>query len=203
MSRHRDFQDLCRRWRDAPFLCLDTEFVRTRTFFARLGLVQVNDDSETVLLDAVALTDRGPLRDLLAGYERDVVLHSCGEDLGIFAHELGLVPKRVFDTQIVASLLGLGFSLSYQALVQKLLGEDVIKGETRSDWTARPLRQAQLRYAASDVEHLPAVYRRLSARLDETGRREWAREELAQLSDIDRYRIEPRDGWRRVRGAGG
>ena len=199
----RELEELCEEWREAPFLCLDTEFVRTRTFFARLGLIQVNDGQRVLLLDTVALRDLEPFADLLAELDADVVLHSCGEDMGIFAHRLGVLPERVFDTQIVASLVGLGFSVSYQALVDVLLGEHVSKGETRSDWTARPLSSAQLRYAAADVEYLPAIYRLLLGELRERGRESWAREELDALVDPVRYAVEPEEGWRRIKGGSG
>jgi ribonuclease D len=198
-----DLLRLCDVWRSAPYLCLDTEFVRTRTFYARLGLIQVNDGREVSLVDTVALSDLTPFGELLGALDVDVVLHSCSEDLGIFVHELGVLPSRVFDTQIVSALVGLGFSRSYQGLIEEVLEIHLSKGETRSNWTARPLSESQVRYAAADVEYLPDLYEFLVDRLHAEGREEWAREELAPLSDVTRHHVEPSEAWRRVKGGSG
>lgn len=203
MTEISDLLSLCDTWRTVPFLCLDTEFVRTRTFYARLGLIQVNDGRRVSLLDTIALADLTPFAELLAALDVDVVLHSCSEDLGVFAHELGVLPRRIFDTQIVSSLVGLGFSRSYQGLVEEVLGIQLSKGETRSDWTARPLSESQVRYAAADVAHLPDLYEFLVGRLRAVGREEWAREDLAPLSDVSRQHIEPSQAWKRVKGGAG
>jgi ribonuclease D len=184
-------------------LGLDTEFVRTRTYYARLGLIQVADASGGVwLLDAVEIPSLAPLEPILCGDRHERVLHSCGEDLGAFLHHFGMLPASIFDTQIAASLVGLGFSLSYQALVGQVLGESLAKEETRSDWTARPLTEAQLEYAARDVAYLLPLHQHLLSRLRALGRESWAREEFARLLDPARYEVEPGEAYRRVKGAG-
>jgi len=184
-----------------PVLALDTEFVRTRTFFARLGLIQVSDGRGVYLLDAIAL-DLGPLQELFDRRSEVTVLHSCSEDLGIFTVVFGLLPRRVFDTQIAAALVGYGFSRSYQSLVEEILGIHLVKEETRSNWMARPLTSEQLRYAAGDVLHLPAVYGRLQEELVSRGRESWAEEEFARLRSLERYLVEPQDAYRRIKGGG-
>lgn len=180
---------------------MDTEFVRTRTFYARLGLIQVADPDGVWLVDTVAIEDLAAFSPLLEEPGLERVLHSCGEDLGIFLQRFGRLPCKVFDTQVAAALVGLGFSLGYQALVEEVLGIRLEKEETRSDWTARPLSASQLRYAARDVVYLPALHDHLLARLRELEREGWAREEFDALLDRSRYEVEPRDAWRRVKGA--
>ncbi|HEX2463299.1 MAG TPA: ribonuclease D [Thermoanaerobaculia bacterium] len=184
-------------------LGLDTEFVRTRTYYARLGLIQIADASGVWLVDAVELPSLGPLAPVLGGAAVERVLHSCGEDLGAFLHQFGALPPSIFDTQIAAALVGLGFSLSYQSLVEQVLGVRLAKEETRSDWTARPLTDAQLEYAARDVAYLLPLHSHLLDRLRERGRESWAREEFARLLDPARYEVEPAEAFRRVKGAGG
>ena len=186
-----------------PTVGLDTEFVRTRTYYARLGLIQIADTSGVWLVDAVELPSLGAIAGVLADPGVERVLHSCGEDLGAFLHQFGALPPSIFDTQIAAALVGLGFSLSYQALVEQVLGVRLDKEETRSDWTARPLSDAQLEYAARDVAHLLPLHEDLLARLRSRGRESWAREEFARLLDPARYEVEPAEAFRRVKGAGG
>jgi ribonuclease D len=183
-------------------LGLDTEFVRTRTYYARLGLIQIAETSGVWLIDAVELPSLGPLDPVLRGPAVERVLHSCGEDLGAFLHHFGALPHSIFDTQIAASLVGLGFSVSYQALVGQVLGVSLAKEETRSDWTARPLSEAQLEYAARDVAYLLPLHAHLLERLRELGRESWAREEFSRLLDPTRYEVEPAEAFRRVKGVG-
>jgi ribonuclease D len=183
-------------------LGLDTEFVRTRTYYARLGLIQIADASGVWLVDAVALPSLEPLATVLGGASVERVLHSCGEDLGAFLHQFGALPPSIFDTQIAAALVGLGFSLSYQALVEQVLGVRLAKEETRSDWTARPLTDAQLEYAGRDVAYLLPLHAHLLDLLRRRGRESWAREEFARLLDPARYEVEPAEAYLRIKGAG-
>ncbi len=202
MRSPRELEEACRRWRSCEMLALDTEFVRTRTFYAHLGLIQVFDGTQIVLVDTVAIQDLEPFGRLLAEMEGAAILHSCSEDLGIFLNLFDVLPRRLFDTQVAAGLVGHGYSVGYQALVQKLLGIAVPKGETRSDWLARPLSPAQLRYAAEDVAHLPEIWRILSDQIRELGREEWVEEEFSRLVEPQRYRVEEEDAFRRIKGMG-
>lgn len=169
----------CRQWRDVALLAIDTEFIRTDTFYPILGLIQVGDGEAQYLLDPLRIDDWAPFTALLRDAAIPKVLHAASEDLEVLQRHLGCVPQPLLDTQTGAALAGYPFGLSYQNLVEQCLGEHVPKGETRSDWLQRPLSESQCRYAALDVEHLPAVYRHLKARLDERGRYAWWLEEGA------------------------
>jgi ribonuclease D len=194
-------RESARGWAAAPVLGLDTEFVRTNTFYHRLGLVQVADAGGCWLVDPLSVGDLSPLAEVLAGPGLKV-LHSASEDIEVFHRALGVLPTPLFDTQIAAALAGLGSSLSYQKLVLEVLGLEISKDETRTDWTARPLSPAQLAYAAADVVHLVPLQERLSARLAELGRLEWALEDSAQQLDPGRFDEDPNRAYLKIKGAG-
>jgi ribonuclease D len=186
-----------------PAVYLDTEFVRTRTYFAQPGLVQVGEagNEEIALVDPIALEDLSALAPLLAGGRTIKVLHSGAEDLALLHQVSGAIPRPVFDTQIAAAYCGLGASPGYHALVREMLGIELAKGETRSDWTRRPLSEGQLRYAAEDVAHLPALHAALAGLLAERGMSGWAEEDFEALSAPERFEAIPPDAYRRAKGA--
>ncbi len=167
--------------RPGTALALDTEFMRVRTFFPKLALVQIGFNGHIGLLDPLQVPSPQPMVDLLRDPGVDKVLHSASEDLEALRCGIGVLPEPLFDTQIAAGLAGLGFSLSYAALVHLLLDRHVDKGETRSDWLQRPLSDAQIHYAAEDVRHLPEVASLLTDRLNSLGRLEWLREDCARM----------------------
>ncbi|MGH8040576.1 MAG: ribonuclease D [Rudaea sp.] len=160
---------------------LDTEFMRTDTFRARLALVQAEIDGHIAVIDAPALAAHAALASRLRDPHCVCVMHSASEDLEALAGILPAGPATLFDTQIAAAMAGFGFGLSYQKLVAALLGIDLPKGETRSDWLKRPLRPAQLDYAAQDVEHLPQIHAVLAHKLVALGRSQWLAEECQRL----------------------
>ncbi len=162
---------------------MDTEFMRTNTFRARLALAQINVDGEIALLDSPKLGAHGDLAERLRAADTITVMHSASEDLEALVDIIPDGPANLFDTQIAASMIGLGFGMSYQKLVAALLGVDLPKAETRSDWLARPLSTSQLDYAAQDVEHLPDIHRQLDEKLGALGRREWLAEDCRRLVD--------------------
>jgi ribonuclease D len=164
---------------------MDTEFMRTNTFRARLALVQINVDGDIAILDSPKLGSHGDLGARLRAANATVVMHSASEDLEALLDVVPDGPARLFDTQIAAAMAGLGFGLSYQKLVAALLGVDLPKAETRSDWLARPLSASQLDYAAQDVEHLPTIYRQLDEKLGTLGRREWLAEDCRRM--VERF----------------
>ena len=182
---------LCRAWSTQPAIALDSEFVRTRTFYARLGLIQVGDADGCYLLDVLAIESWEPLVEVLTAPGTVKVLHSPSEDLEIFKQFFGHFPSPLFDTQIAATLGGLGPSLGYQRLVETLFGISLPKGEQRSDWLARPLSRAQCRYAGLDVAYLLPAYEELVERLRRLGRREWAEEEFSRVPDETVARLDP------------
>ena len=160
---------------------LDTEFVRERTWWPQLALVQIAIGDEILLVDPLAPGIPATLAPLLADTSVLKVMHSASEDLIAFKHACGVVPTPLFDTQIAAALTGVGAGVGYQRLVQDTLGIALVKGETRSDWLRRPLSPAQLEYAADDVRHLFALHDQLDARLGELDRRDWLVEDCARL----------------------
>jgi len=160
---------------------LDTEFVRERTWWPQLALVQIAIGDDILLVDPLAPGIPAALAPLLADTSVLKVMHSASEDLIAFKHACGVVPTPLFDTQIAAALTGVGAGVGYQRLVQDTLGIALVKGETRSDWLRRPLSPAQLEYAADDVRHLFALHDQLDARLGELGRHDWLVEDCARL----------------------
>ena len=146
---------------DASVLALDTEFIRTRTFYAKPGLYQLFDGQQTVLIDPVTVPDLSPLWQLLQDPTRICVLHAGGEDLELLQHQSGAMPGHTHDTQLAAAFLGLGAQLGFAPLVETLLGVHLDKAHARTDWLARPLSSAQLSYAADDVIYLYPVYQQL------------------------------------------
>lgn len=192
--------DFCRSLAGAPYLAVDTEFMRERTYFPRLCLVQVAHGDRAAAIDTLAPgLDLAPLWDLLLVPDTVKVLHSAVQDMEIFLHRAGDVPAPVFDTQIAASVCGHGEQPGYAALVDDVLGVRVDKASQNTDWSLRPLSDRQLGYALGDVTHLCHVYEHLSDELDRTGRRAWVEEEMAALLDPDRYRTEPDEAWNRIK----
>jgi len=165
----------------ATTIALDTEFMRTNTFRARLALVQLNIDDDIAVLDAPRLGDLAPLAARLRDPACSSVMHAASEDLEALLPILPQGPALLFDTQIAAAMVGLGFGLSYKKLVAALLGVDLPKAETRSDWLQRPLTAAQLDYAAQDVAHLRLIHAMLSEKLAALGRSEWHADDCRRL----------------------
>lgn len=169
-------------WNDAGPVAMDTEFMREKTFYPELALVQLGRTGEILLLDAPRL---GRLPAMIALLQAPClkVMHSASEDLQALHHTYGVLPQPLFDTQVAASLVGLDPSMSYQKLVAELCGVPLEKGETRSDWLRRPLSESQLHYAADDVRYLLEPHAELSRRLDALGRRAWLDEDCQRAID--------------------
>ena len=156
----------CAVWRQLPFVAVDTEFMRVDTFYPIAGLIQIGDGERAFLIDPLEISDWTPFSALLEDPAVVKVLHACGEDLEVFQHLTGSLPTPLFDTQLAAGYLNLGFSMGYSRLVMAVLNIDLPKDATRSDWLQRPLTELQVQYAAADVIHLAEVYRVLVAQLD-------------------------------------
>ncbi len=184
---------------DEP-IALDTEFVRERTYFPKLCLIQVAVAGEVTLVDALAIADGGPLIGPFADPGRRKILHAARQDIEALLPLTGTPLAPVFDTQQAAALLGFPAQIGYADLVRELLGVELAKGHARTDWSRRPLSAEQLAYAADDVRYLPPLAHALETRLAAAGRRAWIEEESASLRDIALYRIEPADAWRRLKG---
>ena len=190
-----------RQWAEAAVVGLDTEFVRTNTFFHKLGLIQVSDGPTSWLVDPVAVGDLSPLAEVFRSPGVKVI-HSASEDIEVFYRFLGALPEPLFDTQIAGAFAGAGAFLSYQKLVALYLGIELAKEETRTDWMARPLSPAQLAYAAADVAFLIPLHERLRRDLESLGRLSWAVEDSAALLDTSRFEEDAETAYLRVKGAG-
>ena len=167
---------------------LDTEFIRTDTFFPLPGLYQIIAGGQIYLLDPLTINDWSGFVELLENPQVVIVMHACGEDLELIRHHMGAIPTNIFDTQVAHAFLSTNFSTSYANLVSELLDEDLAKHETRSDWRARPLTDDQIRYASEDVIYLPELYRVLREGLRDSGREQWFVELMR-----DRGRYQPGD----------
>lgn len=181
-------------------LYVDTEFVRERTFWADLALIQVRAGDRIALIDAPAIGHARPLLDLIGEYP--LVMHACSEDLEVLHYFSGVTPQQVFDTQIAAALAGYDLQPSYQRLVEQIAEKSLPKETTRSNWLARPLSQEQLAYAKADVEWLPTLYEHLKDRLQQLGRQAWWQEECERLSEKALTQTPPENMWRQVKGVG-
>lgn len=192
--------EVCERIRHSPWLAMDTEFVREKTYTADLCLVQLCNGELAACIDPLVLTDLTPLREILIDPKTVKIFHAGHQDLEIFYQLWGHLPNPLFDTQIAANLLGLGEQIGYANLVRRLLGHDLEKGHTRTDWSRRPLKPAQLRYALDDVIYLGEIFVAQESQLRERQRESWMLEELGRLSDPSTYVNPPDQIWKRVRG---
>ena len=183
----------------SSYVTVDTEFIRDRTYYSRLCLVQLADDTEAVAIDPLAPgMDLKPLSALMAAPVLKV-FHAARQDIEIFFQMCGSVPAPVFDTQVAAMVCGFGDAASYETLVARLAGASIDKSLRFTDWAKRPLSTRQLNYALADVIHLRKVYEKLSKRVAETRRESWVAEEMAVLIDPATYRMEPSLAWRRLK----
>lgn len=191
---------LCARLGRERFVTVDTEFMRERTYWPRLCVVQLAGADETAVIDAEASgIDLAPLGELLADPEVTKVFHAARQDIEIFLLVFGRVPAPLFDTQVAAMVAGYGDQVGYDQLVSSLTGGVIDKAHRFSDWSARPLSAAQIAYAAADVTYLRTVYEKLSARLEREDRLAWVAEEMAVLADPATYRNDPETMWERLK----
>lgn len=190
----------CQTLQGENWLALDTEFIREKTYYPQLCLLQVGVPGKLACIDPIAIKDLSSLLGLL--YDRSItkVLHSCSQDMEIFACMDGKVPGPIFDTQLAAPLLGLPEQTGYANFVREMLGVTLDKSQTRTDWSRRPLELAQLAYAADDVRYLADIYPVFRDKLAEAGRLQWLDAEFAQCEEIGRYIRDPEQVWQRIRG---
>ncbi len=194
----------CDRQANASFITIDTEFLREKTYWPILCLVQVAGEDEAVAIDVMAPDlDCRPLYQLLTNKKILKVFHAARQDLEIFYHLIDGMPAPIFDTQVAAMVCGFGDQVGYETIVSDLVGVSLDKASRFADWSQRPLTQKQLSYALDDVIHLRGVFSELKRRLDKTGRSEWLAEEMATLTDPAIYRMDPDDAWKRVKNRGG
>lgn len=196
----KELSAACTRLAKHPFITVDTEFLRETTYFPILCVAQIASADEAVVVDALAEgIDLAPFFKLMANSKVLKVFHAARQDIEIVWHRAQLVPAPVFDTQVAAMVLGYGDSISYDQLVQRITGDALDKSHRFTDWARRPLSEAQLTYAISDVTHLREVYLSLAADLERRGRTDWVLEEMKVLTSPDTYRMEPERAWERLK----
>ena len=184
----------------APYLALDTEFMRDQTYWPKLCLIQIAAPGTSAIIDPLAEgIDLTPFYDLLRRPGVVKVLHAARQDLEIFSQQGGVIPEPLFDTQIAAMVCGFGDAASYETLARKLAKVEIDKSARYSDWSHRPLSKRQLEYAMADVTHLCTIYEAMTQMLARTGRASWVEEEIEALRDPALYRLDPKESWRRLK----
>ena len=190
----------CRRMAAHSFVTVDTEFLRETTYYPLLCVAQMASPDEAAVIDALAPgIDLKPFYALLADARVMKVFHAARQDIEIVWHAAKRIPHPIFDTQVAAMVLGYGDSISYEQLVQRITGDALDKSHRFTDWTRRPLSDAQLAYAISDVTHLRDVYLALAEDLKRRGRAHWVEDEMRILTSPDTYRMEPDNAWKRLK----
>jgi ribonuclease D len=185
--------------RTAPGVAIDTEFMREKTYFARLCLIQLASDDVTAIVDPLAIADLSPLKELLTDPAVVKIFHAGSQDLEIFYRLFGVATAPIFDSQVAATLAGFPQQVGYGALVKEVMGVTLDKGDTYTDWAKRPLSETQIEYALNDVRYLPEIRRRLLAEMEREGRIEWLAADFARLEDPATYQVVPHELWRRVK----
>jgi ribonuclease D len=196
----QQLQDFIGQVKHSPWLAVDTEFIRERTYYPRLCLIQVADDKVAAAIDPLALDDLSPLKELLLDPAIEKVFHAARQDQEIFLNEWGALPGPVFDTQPAAALLGHGDQVGYGKLIQQVLKVELAKDHSRTDWARRPLDKAQLRYALDDVIFLGQAYLKMKQALEKQGRLAWLKPEFETLTNEATYSLNPMDMWKKVKG---
>ena len=190
----------CAELKGAEWIALDTEFIREKTYFPKLCLIQIGIPDRAACIDPLAIQSLDPVYELLLDRSITKVLHACSQDLEILVHQMGDVPGPIFDTQLAAPLLGLAEQIGYGNAVRELLGVQLDKAHARTDWSKRPLSSAQLEYAADDVRYLSRMYPMMREQLDALGRLDWLEAEFEPYGKLERYQQRPEDAWKRIRG---
>lgn len=199
-----DLAAFCTLAKDQPYVTIDTEFLRERTYWAKLCLIQMalpGKIGDAVLIDPVEgeAMSLEPLYDLMRHEATVKVFHAARQDLEIFFVEGGVFPKPLFDTQVAAMVCGFGEQVGYETLVRRIAHQALDKTSRFTDWSRRPLTEAQMVYALADVTHLRVIYESLSAQIAASGRTPWVEEELAILTDPETYIVRPEEAWLRVK----
>jgi ribonuclease D len=196
----QDLKGLVAELTGAPYLALDTEFMRDQTYWPKLCLIQVASSGVEAIIDPLADDiELAPFYELLKSPAVVKVLHAARQDIEIFHHQGGMIPDPLFDSQIAAMVCGFGDAASYETLCRKIAHVEIDKSSRFTDWSRRPLSQKQLDYAVGDVTHLRTIYEFLKRRLDETGRADWVQEEIAALQDPALYALHPEIAWKRLK----
>lgn len=192
-----------KRAQESSVLAVDTEFIREKTYYPRLCLIQCAIECEghveCVTIDPLAVHNLTPLKPLFENESIVKIFHACTQDVEILLDELGAIPRPLFDTQIGSAFLGGTLQIGYGALVEQYCKVKLDKSEALTDWSARPLDAAQLSYAVNDVKYLPFIYRKMTEELSQKGRLSWMEDEVAPLYDPAHYRLQPTEAYKKVK----
>ncbi|MFN9780833.1 MAG: ribonuclease D [Alphaproteobacteria bacterium] len=200
VTSNEDLAAACERFAGAPYVAIDTEFMRDTTYWPRLCLVQAAIPGHAVAIDPLAPgLDLKPFLEILKRPDCVKVFHAARQDIEIFYHMAGVIPAPLFDTQVAAMVCGFGDAAAYETLVRELVHVQVDKSSRFTDWARRPLTDRQIDYALSDVVHLCRVYEALTRQLEKSGRSAWLEEELGVLRAPETYDLKPEDSWRRLK----
>ena len=204
LTKTEELAEFCAEAASAPYVTVDTEFLRERTYYSKLCLIQLaipgKGEENAVLVDPlVDGLSLEPLMELFRNTAVVKVFHAARQDLEIFFVDHGVIPEPLFDTQVAAMVCGFGEQVGYETLVKRIAKQQLDKSSRFTDWSRRPLTEAQKKYAVADVTHLRVIYEFLAAKLEETGRAHWVGEELATLTDPETYITRPDEAWLRVR----
>ncbi len=196
----QELEAACRHFAQSDYVTVDTEFIREKTYYPKLCLVQIASAEREVAIDPLAENmDLSALFDLLADPDVLKVFHAAKQDVEIFYWLSDTIPSPMYDTQIAAMVCGYGEQVGYEALVNTLLNTTLDKASRYTDWEQRPLTQRQIDYAIADVTHLRGVYDKLKQRIDKAGRSEWIAEEIARMQEPSQYRVDTYEIWRRLK----
>lgn len=199
IQKNEDLQTLCAELAEKPYFAIDTEFIREKTFWPVLCLVQIAADGVEACIDALAGLDMSCFYEILNNKNIVKVFHSCRQDLEIFYDLSGKVPCNVFDTQIAGMVCGKDEMISYQNLVSSTLGIDIDKGQRFTDWSKRPLTEKQIKYAMCDVTYLLDIYKIMIKQITENGRIHWVKSDMQALCDEELYKVKPAEAWKRIK----
>ncbi len=186
--------------KNSSWVALDTEFIRERTYYAKLCLIQIEADGHRACIDPLKVKDLSPLSEIFNNANIIKVFHAAHQDLEILSQVLGDIPSPIFDTQVAAAVLGIGDQMSYARLVEAVLNISLEKTQSRTDWSRRPLKPAQLEYAIDDVRYLAQLYPKMLEQLKNKGRLGWLNKDFNKAVDPQTYEISPQSRWKKVRG---
>lgn len=199
VTTQAQLEELAQELEGSKMLAIDTEFMREKTYYAKLCLLQLNNGTVSALVDPLAVPDLSPLVPILTDENCVKIFHAGTQDIAILYHETGVTPSPVFDTQVAASLLGYPLQVGYGPLVRSVCDVKLAKADSYTDWSKRPLTNSQVKYALDDVVYLPCVYEHLRDELVEKGRLAWCERDFAALAAPASYDVDPRETWRRVK----
>ena len=200
IEKTEDLREYCKTLKKEKFITVDLEFMREKTYYAQICLIQVGCKKSAAIIDPLAKgIDLSPFWEIMQNKKIIKVFHACRQDIEIIYNLSGHIPTPIFDTQIAAMVCGFGEFSSYESLVNELLGRELDKSCRLTNWHRRPLDEKELEYAISDVTHLVEIYEKLAEKLKESGREHWIDEETEELQNPQLYDVNPEDAWQKIR----